>query len=169
MVDWEHVVNRFGPVVWKTAYRLLGNRADAEDCFQETFLAALKLARGQPVRHWPALLQRVATVQAIDRLRRRSRQSAREGPADWEAVGGSEPWPGQRAEAAELSDKLRHALARLSDRHAEVFCLVALDGWSYQEAAEHLGMTVDAVGVSLHRARKQLQDLLAPALPSHEG
>jgi RNA polymerase sigma-70 factor (ECF subfamily) len=163
MVDWDHITNRFGPSVWKTAYRLLGNRADADDCFQETFLAALKLSRGRPVEHWGALLQRVATTRAIDRLRERGRRHARESPADFEPVDATGPRPPELAEASELSDRLRRALTQLPDRPAEVFCLHCLEGWTHQEIADHLAVSVDAVAVALHRARKQLHDLLAPA------
>ena len=35
MPDWQELMNRDGKAVWQTAYRLLGNRADADECFQE--------------------------------------------------------------------------------------------------------------------------------------
>ena len=71
--DWQAIVTEHGPTVWQTAYRLLGNRADAADCFQETFLSAFEYSRHQPVRHIPGLLVRLATTRAIDRLRQRTR------------------------------------------------------------------------------------------------
>ena len=75
MVDWDAIVSREGPTVWRTVYRLLGNRADAEDCFQETFLSALTFANHQEhIRNPRALLQRFATARALDRLRRRYRR-----------------------------------------------------------------------------------------------
>ncbi len=40
MPDWQEILRRDGPAVWQTAYRLLNHRADAEECFQETFLLA---------------------------------------------------------------------------------------------------------------------------------
>ena len=42
MVDWDGIIDREGPAVWRTVCRLLTHRADAEECFQETFLAALE-------------------------------------------------------------------------------------------------------------------------------
>ena len=42
MTDWEHVVRTHGPLVWQTAWRLLGQEADAADCFQETFVSAME-------------------------------------------------------------------------------------------------------------------------------
>jgi len=66
MNDWEGILRDHGPTVWRTLWRLLGNRADAEDCFQETFLAALQFSRAQSVLHWSALLARLATARTVD-------------------------------------------------------------------------------------------------------
>ena len=49
MTDWPAIVRRHGPTVWRTAYRLLNDHADAADCFQETFLSALEMSRRQKV------------------------------------------------------------------------------------------------------------------------
>ena len=43
---------------------------------------------------------------------------------------------------------------------AEAFCLHHLEEWSYREIAGHLAISVDAVGVLLHRARKRLRERL---------
>jgi RNA polymerase sigma-70 factor (ECF subfamily) len=166
MLDWQEILDRDGPAVWRTAYRLLGNRADADECFQEVFLAALEVSRREPVRHWPALLQRLATTRAVDHLRRRCRRAPTVPVADWEAVEGTTPPPSQQAEQAELAEQLRQALVRLPPKQAEVFCLHCLEGWSYQDIAVQMALSLDAVGVLLHRARKQLRGLLAEALPA---
>jgi RNA polymerase sigma-70 factor (ECF subfamily) len=163
MPDWQAILDQDGPAVWQTAYRLLGNRADADECFQEAFLAALAVSRREPVRHWRALLQRLAASRAIDRLRQRRRRPG-ETLADWDAIRGTGPPPSQEAEDAELAEQLRAALAHLPPNQAEVFCLHCLDGWSYQDVARQLNVTVDSVGVLLHRARKQLRERLATAL-----
>ncbi len=169
MVDWQGIVGRDGPVVWRTVYRLLGNRADAEDCYQETFLSALDLWRRQPVRNSRAMLQRLATARAMDRLRGRYRNAARGSiapmGADCDRTPAVTPGPAESAEAAELSARLREALAALSAKQAEVFCLFSLNGWSYQEIADHLHITLDAVGVLLHRARGKLRLKLASLAP----
>ena len=69
--------------------------------------------------------------------------------------------PIRQAEEAELADELRAALGQIPPRQAEVFCLHCLEDWSYQEIAEHLGISIDSVGVLLHRARNRLRLLLA--------
>jgi len=47
MIDWDELMRREGSAVWRTACRLLRNQADADECFQETFLAALELSNRQ--------------------------------------------------------------------------------------------------------------------------
>jgi RNA polymerase sigma-70 factor (ECF subfamily) len=138
---------------------LLGNRADADEVFQEAFLAALEVSRRQPVRRWHALLTHLAAARAVDRLRRRRRYEA---VPDWDAVVGPGAPPARAAEEAELSEWLRDALARIPTQQAEAFCLHCLEGWSYREIARQTGATTDAVGVLLHRARQRLRELLAP-------
>ena len=78
------------------------------------------------------------------------------------ALASREANPGQEAEADELAERLRAALAQLPADQAEVFCLSCLDKLSYREIGERLRLTTNAVGVLLHRARQRLRELLAP-------
>jgi RNA polymerase sigma-70 factor (ECF subfamily) len=160
MIDWDDVMRREGSAVWRTAYRILRNEADADECFQETFLAALEVANRQPIRNWPALLQRIATNRAIDRLQKQMRRRRREEVVDVAQAAGPAIDPTQRAEAEELSAALRWALAQLPPRNAAAFCLHELGDWSYQQLAEQLGTSAGAVGVMLHRTRQKLQELM---------
>jgi RNA polymerase sigma-70 factor (ECF subfamily) len=146
--------------VWRTIYRLVRNQADADECFQETFLAALELSSRETVRNWPALLQQLATRRAVDRIRKRLRRKRLEQMADLTLAKAAHADPSQPAETAELSNALRWALAQIPARQADVFCLHELEDWSYQQIAEQLGISVGAVGVILHRTRQKLQDLL---------
>lgn len=160
MPDWQDLMKRDGKAVWQTAYRLLGNRADADECFQEAFLAALQVSRREEVQHWGSLLRRLAAVRAVDRLRQRYRRRASGQLADCNALPDHGRLPSQIAEDAELGERLRAALASLPPKQAEVFCLHHLEEWSYQETAAHLAISVDAVGVLLYRARHRLRELL---------
>ena len=74
MTNWDAIVADDGPMVWRTLWRLLTDRADVEECFQETFVAALKLSRRQPMECWSAALCSIATARGMDRLRSRYRQ-----------------------------------------------------------------------------------------------
>src|SRR5436190_208510 len=143
MIDWEGILRRDGPTVWRTAWRVLGRSADADECFQETFVAALDYARqGRAVQNWRALLQRIATTRAIDRLRQRVRRQNREDLLDPDHDHPSPTrLPHEQLESAELSATLRRALARLPDGQAEAFCLFHLEDWSYREIAESLSIS----------------------------
>jgi len=152
--------------VWRTGYRLLTSATDAADCYQDTFLSALDVSRRQDVRNWPALLQRLAMTRALDMLRRRKSRpdhASQSNDVDWEQVRSTEPAPHQRTIDAELMESLREALAKLTPEQGEVFCLRELNGLSYEEIAEETGMSVDGVGVTLHRAKVALRALLVSA------
>jgi RNA polymerase sigma-70 factor (ECF subfamily) len=152
MTDWSQVVRRHGPLVWKTAWRLLGNEADVADCFQNAFLAALEVSRRQRVGSWAALLRYLATVKALERLRQRYRRADRLVPlADFPVADTRSPAPHRAAEADELAMNLRNALA------------------DYRQIAEQLGLTVSHVGVLLNRARTQLRRRLRAHAPQGAG
>jgi len=158
--DWQAVVEEYGPLVWQTAYRLLGNQADAGDCFQEAFLTALQLARRQPVRNLPGLLVRLATTRAIDRLRQRIRRDRHETDAYDSKRSAEDADPLEHIEAQDLAVHLREAIGRLPSQEANVFCLRYLNEMSYMQIARELKIRVNTVGVSLHRAKTRLRELL---------
>ena len=167
MTDWSQIVQEYGPIVRRTVYRLLNDEADVGDCFQDTFVAALKLSRAQPVRNWPGLLKRLATARALDRLRQR----CQEGPQlsqlpDGLDVASKAAEPGQVAESLELAEHLRRALAEIDTRQAEVFCLACLEELEYRHIAEQLGITVNNVGVLLNRAKASLRERLRAYAPT---
>jgi RNA polymerase sigma-70 factor (ECF subfamily) len=161
MTDWEAVIRQYVGIVHRTVHRLVGNHADAWDCIQETFLEAVKMDRREIVRHWPALLRHVATVKALDLLRRRSRQWARFStePDPAEAVS-REPNPDRQAEANELAERLREGIAQLPRRQAQVFCLTCFEQMSSEEVAQRLGVSPAATRMLLVRARERLRTLL---------
>jgi RNA polymerase sigma-70 factor (ECF subfamily) len=160
-VDWQQIIQKHGPAVWQTAYRLLGNDADAADCFQETFACALEVSRRQRVRSFSALLARLATSRAINRLRQRIRESQRNTtPVDWADVPGPNPSPAQQAQQQELAARLRDALSRLRTQEAEAFCLRYFNDMSYRQIGKELGIRTNAAGMLLHRARTKLRSIL---------
>jgi RNA polymerase sigma-70 factor (ECF subfamily) len=167
--DWESLLRNDGPAVWRTAWCVLGRAGEADECFQETFVAALEFVRqGKAVQHWRALLQRIATTRAIDRLRRRVTQRNREAFLDHERDDHPSParLPHEQLESKELAMRLRCALARLPNGQAEAFCLFHLEDWSYREIAESLSISTDLVGVWLQRAKAKLRELLADVDPA---
>jgi RNA polymerase sigma-70 factor, ECF subfamily len=168
MTEWETIIREHGPAVWRTAYRLLGNRSDADECMQEVFVAAVVASRRGPVQSWPALLQRLAVTRGIDHLRRRVRDKVRTGDELQlsQAVSREAP-PDAAAQNGELAAHLRWTLARLPSRHSEVVCLRYLSDMSYEEISQELQISVRHVGVVLSRAREKLRELLKEGGADH--
>jgi RNA polymerase sigma-70 factor (ECF subfamily) len=159
-VDWE-IVQEYASLVWKTAYRVLGHEADAADCFQETFVSAMAVARRQTVANWPGLLQRLATARALDQLRKRLRQKVHcTSAVDYEQVPSGERGPLQQAQDAELGERLMAAVALLPPQQSHAFCLRHLSDMSYERIAQELDISIDGVGMALHRSRAKLRELL---------
>jgi RNA polymerase sigma-70 factor (ECF subfamily) len=160
-VDWKLIVERYGKLVWSTAYRLVNHHADAYDCYQETFLDAFHLSEKEPIRDWPSLLCHLAVIRSMKLLRTRSRHSRQaDGEANLDEVCDPIQGPSDAAEADELADQLRAALVQLPPQQAEVFYLNCIEHLSYGEVGDRLQMTENAVGVVLHRARRRLRELL---------
>ena len=178
MPDWDVILKDHSPAVWRTCWRILSHRADVEEVFQETFLAALKVSRGPaPVASWPALLHSLATARSVDRLRQRVTRRrvftddgspSDDAPSHLDTAPSHEPQPADHSVASELSDRLRIALAQLPEKQSHAFCLHALEGWPQQQVADALGMTENAVAVTIHRARHRLKELLADSTPGKE-
>lgn len=163
------IIEKHGPAVWKTAYRLLGNRADAADCFQETFVSAMKFCRRRRVKNFPALLNRLATARAMDQLRQRFRRAnLGSSLADSSAVTGANPGPAQAVQQQELTDRLRDSLSKLPPGEAEALCLRYLNDMSYKQIADELGITTNATGVLIHRARARLRKLFQLSTKENE-
>jgi len=135
-------------LVFRTAYRITGNAADAEDVLQAVFLRLLRRDRSaEPLSNPESYLRRAAVNAALDVVRARQEQAS-------VPLEDSPPGPGDQRE---LRDGLRRALAALSPRSAEIFALRFFEGHTNPEIARMLGMSQVHVAVLLHRTRKQLQ------------
>ena len=170
MPDWTASLRLYGPLVLRTAFRLLHHDADAADCFQRAFVSAVAVAGSGQVQNWPGLLKRLTTARALEQLRARYRKVGREQPipsvptADDKAVD-----PLETASASELAGALRTALAEIEPNLAEIFCLVCLEGMSNADAAMQMGLTANHAGVLLYRARQTLREKLQQFAPDIES
>jgi RNA polymerase sigma-70 factor (ECF subfamily) len=159
--DWSAIVHEHGATVWRLARRLLDDEADAGDCFQETFIAALSASRSTPVANWPGFLSRICAARAVDLLRRRIRDRRRTAPlVDALAVAAAGPTAADALAGHELADRLRAALTALPRQQAEVFTLTVVEQLPHAEVATLCGLTPNHVGVLVHRARVRLRELL---------
>ncbi len=147
------LARQYGPMVFRTAWRLLGGRAAAEDVQQQVFLRLIE-SPPRNVDSWPAYLTTVATRLAIDHLRRQRRWRLL-APL-WKA---DEPddSPAEDAERAEAGRFMRAALARLNPRDAACFVMRHLHGLTPTAIGTALGLSENHVSVSVHRARKALE------------
>ena len=159
--NWQQILADYGPAVWRTVRCLLGNEADARDCYQTVFLEVFQFSREEQVEDWAKLLKRIARMRALDLLRQRYRRAAHvDSAATTEEAMSRLPSPENELEAAEAADRLRACLALLSQQQAEVFVMRYVEQLSYDQIAERTGSNRNAVGVMLNRARKQLRRLL---------
>lgn len=164
-----------GNLVWGLIVRILGDDGDdAADCYQQSFFElASRQARVNDIRHAGSLWKRIAAARAIDAIRRRIRD--REGArlaGDMQVVTDPEKGPAAQAQESELLDDFRVALATLPEVQASAFLLTQVDDLSNQDAAQVLGVSVNHLGVLLHRARVALRTRLEshnPELESHSS
>jgi len=161
VTNWDDIIALHGPAVWRTAYRLLGNADDAEECLQDVFLSAWEFSRRDRIRHWPAFLKQLATRRALDRLRQRARHTELVGHPDrWTVPPSDCNEPLAAAQAGELGERLRIALTELPPQQAQAFCLCCIEGVKYRQAASVMDVKTNAIKVLVHRARTRLRELL---------
>jgi RNA polymerase sigma-70 factor, ECF subfamily len=154
--EWELLVREHGTMVFRTAWRIVGNAADAEDIAQEVFLEAHRLRARQAVQNWGGMLRRLATCRSLDRLRERKNVLS----LDVAVLAGKSSDPTETAIERELAERLRVAITQLPRREAEVFCLRFFEGLGNEQIAHALQIATGAVGVALHKARTKLEGLL---------
>ena len=144
-------------LVFRTAYRITGNAADAEDVLQTVFLRLLRRDRGGALDNPESYLRRAAVNVSLDVVR--SGRDARNVPLD------DAPPLEAEQEPRELRAALIRAVARLSPREAEIFALRFFEDMGNKEIAEALGISQAHVAVLLHRARAQIRAELEQARP----
>ena len=162
------------PSLYRRAYRILGNAADAEDAVQDALLAAythLDQFRGQSqISTWlTAIVLNCARLQ----LRRRAKHvqvSLDESTGEPQSVSVSErladhrPNPEDEFRESELSNRLTHLHSQLSPTLRRTFLLRDVDGLSIREAARILGVPTGTVKAQSARARQRLKELMRHAL-----
>ena len=170
----EHILASGRPSLYRRAYRILGNAADAEDAVQDALLAAhthLHQFRGQSqISTWlTAIVLNCARLQLRRRLRH-VQVSLDECTADLQPVSVSErladhrPNPEDECTESELSTRLTHLHTYLSPTLRRTFQLRDVDGLSIRETARILGVPIGTVKAQSARARKRLKELMQRTL-----
>ena len=137
-------------LVFRAAYRITGNVADAEDVLQTVFLRLLRRGvEADALEKEESYLRRAAINAALDVVR--ARQADRTVELTEQSAGPVHELP------AELRRALGRALAQLKPRHAEIFVLRFLEGFSNPQIGRMLGISQVLVAVVVHRVRQQLR------------
>src|SRR3954449_8224385 len=157
---WEEVARNYGRFLYTVAYRLTGNREDAEDLVQEVLLRVRRgLETYQPgsMEGW---LSRIATNAFLDDVRRKKRRPEDLLPAEPDWVLPPTASADEVLATEVLPDDIQEALRALPEdfRAAVVLCDVV--GQSYQEIGESLGVPVGTVRSRIHRGRAMLRKAL---------
>lgn len=151
-------------VLLRVARSLTRDHADAEDLVQDTLLRAYRGIAGFDGRHPRAWLLTILRNTHINRNRRRRPELLRNPEAGTDRL--AVAVAADRTDAI-VDDVLDEEIVRALDALDEVFrrvvLLVDVDGLTYAEAAEALGVPVGTVMSRLHRARTRIRDRLAHA------
>lgn len=149
-------------MVFRTAYRITGNAADAEDVLQTVFLRLVRRgADAEAMENEESYLRRAAINAALDVMRARQADRTVELP---ELAADPAHEDGEVGSA--LRQALGRALAQLKPRQAEIFALRFLEGQSNAQIAHMLEISQVAVAVIVHRTRLQLRKELRTYLGS---
>ena len=168
---FEPLVEKYRQRVWRLAFNVLRDREEALDVTQEAFVRAyqaLPSFRGQSAFYtW---LFRIVMNVSADRARQRAARGRAFGTerVEEEEWARTTPAPGEtpdeQAARAEERERIVRALGALPPRHRDIIVLSDLQGLSYREIADVLGIPMGTVMSRLHNARKRLRQILGPLL-----
>src|SRR5215208_3847979 len=163
---FEGLYERYQRRIHAYVYGMVKDHQRAEDVTQEVFVSALRRIRQteRPIafKPWVYEIAKNACIDAFRRSRRAEEVSydAEDGlaPNDYGKLVGSGPSPVEAVAAKEDIDHLRGAFGGLSDMHHEILVMRELEGLSYREIGDRLGLSRPAVESTLFRARKRLTE-----------
>jgi RNA polymerase sigma-70 factor (ECF subfamily) len=165
---FNQLVRGYQAPVYRTAYRVLGDAASAEDATQDAFISAYKHIRTFRGGSFKAWLLRIVTNACYDQLRVKQRRPA--ASLDAMLLDPDNPAPGldravtespqDFAERQELGATIQRGLATLPHDQRMTLVLVDIEGLSYEDAADAVATNVGTVKSRLSRARAALRDFL---------
>lgn len=160
--------------VYACAIHMLGDRGEAEDAVQETFLRAWRaIERFDGRAELSTWLYRICINVSLNTLRRRKRVEASDISDPRVPEPASDPSQGQNdprhaAQAIQLYGRLAKALDGLSPSLRATVVLVLIDGVPQKEAAEVLGCSEGTIAWRVHEARRRLREVLGDHLENEE-
>jgi RNA polymerase sigma-70 factor (ECF subfamily) len=168
--SWEDVVRDHSARVYRLAYRLTGNSHDAEDLTQEVFVRVFRSLSSYTPGTFEGWLHRITTNLFFDITRRKQRIRF-EGLGEETAAKlcGAEPTPSQAFDDRHLDSDVAAALADLPPEYRAAVVLCDIEGLTYEEIADVLGVKLGTVRSRIHRGRAQLRAALEHRRPRHSG
>src|SRR5215213_4459052 len=163
---FELLYERYNRRIHTYIFGMVKDHQRAEDVTQEVFVAALRRMRAteRPIAFKPWMYE-IAKNACIDQFRRSKRAEeisfdADEGlaPSDYGRLVSAEPVPDVALAAKQQLEQVVGAFGGLSDAHHEILVLRELEGLSYREIGEKMGMSRPAVESTLFRARRRLSE-----------
>ncbi|MCL1868823.1 MAG: RNA polymerase sigma factor SigE [Promicromonosporaceae bacterium] len=160
---WDEIVREHSARVYRLAYRLTGNRQDAEDLTQETFLRVFRSLSGYTPGTFEGWLHRITTNLFLDSVRRTKRVRMEAMGDDVAHVPSDDDLgrPERGFEHGHLDNDVQAALDSLRPEYRAAVVLCDIEGLSYEEIAVTLGVKLGTVRSRIHRARAQLRGELA--------
>ena len=170
---YRELIRRYERPIFSLVYRMVRDRALAEDLSQETFIKALNAIDSyRPEYKFSSWIFKIANNAAIDQIRRRELDTlSLDGsphattPDEIEAtalqVSARGLSPLEALESSELGGQIEQAIGRLRPEYRSCILLRHVEGLAYEEIAELLDLPLGTVKTYIHRARNELRDLLA--------
>lgn len=159
------LIDRHASVIVNLAYRMVGNRAEAEDLAQEAFLAAFKaLSTFRADSKFSTWLYRIASNKCKDWLRAKRPGMGQQDVNIDEVLDShvaEEQTPERLLSQQQVALELEQAIQRLPPLYREAFVLKHVEGLSYEEMAEILGVNGDTLKMRVYKGRLQLSRELA--------
>ncbi|RNL77302.1 RNA polymerase sigma factor SigE [Nocardioides marmorisolisilvae] len=164
---WDQIVELHSARVYRLAYRLTGNAYDAEDLTQEVFVRVFRSLHTYTPGTFEGWLHRITTNLFLDQARRKSRIRFDALPED---ADNRLPSPIATPDAAYLNQMfdadVEAALAALPPDFRAAVVLCDVEGLSYEEIADVLGVKMGTVRSRIHRGRSMLRKALAHRAPT---
>ncbi|NJD09044.1 MAG: sigma-70 family RNA polymerase sigma factor [Gemmatimonadetes bacterium] len=156
---FDALVRRYLKPAFAVAYRILGQREDAEDLVQEAFVAALEhIDSFDTARAFQPWLLRIVANRAINARRQRDRRRTEPIPDHAAAPARS---PSAQLEQQELEQRVREALEGLPERQRAIVQLSGFEGLNSTDIGEIMNIPAGTVRWELHQARRALREALA--------
>lgn len=164
--SWDEIVREHSARVYRLAYRLTGNQHDAEDLTQEVFVRVFRSLHNYQPGSFAGWLHRITTNLFLDTARRKQRIRFESLPDDaGDRLAGRERTPADIYDASQFDHEVQAALDDLAPEFRVAVVLCDIEGLSYEEIADTLGIKLGTVRSRIHRGRSHLRSRLGHLAP----